>query len=49
MSSDAIAKLVAKAGVLATITAVIMLAGNTEAGLAFKQIKERLMSHVHHR
>ncbi|HEY9869803.1 MAG TPA: hypothetical protein V6D08_11605 [Candidatus Obscuribacterales bacterium] len=49
MSTDAMAKLVVKAGVLATITAVIMLAGNTEAGLAFKQIKDSLMSHVHHR
>jgi hypothetical protein len=49
VSTDVISKLVAKAGVLATITAVIMLAGNTEAGLAFKQIKDRLMNHVHHR
>jgi len=48
VSGDGLSNLITKACFLAAITAIIILAGNTESSLAFKHIKDSLLRHGHH-
>jgi len=45
MTSDGAAKLVAKACFLAALTMFILVAGNSEASLQFKLIRDSLIGH----
>ena len=46
MGGDGLSKLIAKACFLAALTTVIFMAGNSQASLQFKQMKDRLIHGV---